>query len=229
MTRLSPFGLALLATLLLVGCETPVEPLPDPITEPTADLLPLAVGNEWVLDYTQTLLALDRVETGVDTVRVAEVYRLYGEEWAVVEASGGVFAALFEGHYANREDGVWKWNPETPEGATVGPYLLYKKADEAGETYTVPFARSNATMTVSSVDEIWETAAGTFASTRYTFDADSVANLPIAPGAARFDRVLAPGVGFVYFQAGYVSTQGGDGSVLTRSSEIDWTLVSFTD
>ena len=226
MRSVLPIGLACLAALVLVACETPLDPLPEPEPlEPQPDLLPLAVGMEWVIAYRDTSFFFEHASEGIDTFRVVDSYILDGDTWSIIEASGtGPLRSLFEGHYTNRDDGVWKWN-HNAEG--VGePYLLYKMPGDSGEAYVMADENTNTTVTIADIGVPFETEAGTFESVRYVFDTDEGWGHPIAPGAARFDRILAPGVGFVRLEGGYLRLD--ESGYLVRMSKTEWTLVSFS-
>ena len=105
--------------------------------------------------------------------------------------------------------------------------MLYKVPAEQGEVYEIPDENVTRTATITDLDLFVETDAGVFESIRYTFDATEGWGYTIAPGAARFDRVLAPGVGFMYLEAGYLTAMGND--FLVRMTHIEWTLVSFSN
>lgn len=227
MRRFSSLSLAALAALSLIACETGLEPLPDPVPpEVRPDILPLAVGNEWVLAYRDSSYISGVVREGLDTLRVIDAYTLDGETWSIIEASGqSSLRSLFDGHYTNREDGVWEWDIGT-ENLGV-PYLIYKVPVEAGETYQVPSGESSAMVTVEDVSTEIEVGAGMFDSIQYVFDYDEAYPAPTAPGAAHFRRALARGIGFIRLDAGYLTY--GEGGSLVRASTIEWTLVSFSE
>ena len=217
MSRLYPLGLLLAAAFTLVSCD-----LWDHSGESADDLLPLAVGNEWILSFERTSVDSDAVEVGRDTLRVAASQTVEGEAWFELENSGThAFAPVLEGLYTNREDGVWK-----RQDAESDPYLLYAYPTEEDATYALP-GEANTEVVVLDTEAEVDTPAGTFKAHLYAFDSDEPFGFPVEDGAARFLRHLVPGQGFARAECTFL--RPSDAGVLTASMEITWRLESFED
>lgn len=104
-------------SLLSLSCTTPTDNPPAP-----ADvLLPLKVGNRWIMQLTYS----DTTQPGFDTMRVSRDTLIQNERWFYLsDAFFGPDHALL----TNRSTGVWGWHNDSSR-------FLWKYPALPGETY----------------------------------------------------------------------------------------------
>ncbi|MEM1043523.1 MAG: hypothetical protein AAGI91_12950 [Bacteroidota bacterium] len=218
MNRL-PLFLAL-AALTLAACDSndPAPPSADDLAPAT--LLPLDIGNRWITDFVRTDADGNVTEQTADTLTVVRDTVLAGETWFRIEGTLGS-ASIPDGWYANREDGVWKWNDLENDEA----YLIYQFPADEGDAYRIP-GRAGFEVTVADADFPVETSQGTFSGILYEWDTEEAYGFPVSEGAGRFDRVMIPGRGFGFIGCSYLSSRG-DPNGLVVSQRLDWDVVAF--
>jgi len=205
----------LVSSVLFVGCDNN-----DP-DDPEPALLPLDVGNQWVMALTRFDAEGTLTDADTDTLRVVGDTTVAGERWAEIQGSTPLANTFLGGFYSNRDDGVWKWeDPSSDEP----PYLLYKYPADVDDTYELP-GTANYTVTVLGTDEPFNTPAGTLSAYLYELDTDFTAGYPVAEGAGRFERYLVPGQGFAFFECAYLSLNE-DGELANPRRSV-WELIAF--
>jgi len=217
----------LAAVLLFVGCDSN-EPTVD---EPTPSVLPLAVGNQWVLERTETQIAPGTSDTTFfvrrDTIRIERDTTLAGERWFVIDNFFG-----FQGLYAQRADGIWHKPLNSP---AAEPILRYKQPANVGEQYPIslsPGQPDDIRVTVRSKDTIRITEAGSIASYQYERSVYAIAiqgspALPITDAPLVLNTYLAPGVGFVEAENVYVRYNSEETAFVSAGREEHWQLISY--
>lgn len=212
----------LLFALVLVGCDSG-----DPVDEPPPQvLLPLEVGNAWVMAFTRTHRPGTPDETSeshTDTLRVVRDTTVAGERWAEIRCSDAITPCFPGGFYSNREDGVWKWrDPRSPD---TEPHLLYRYPAAPGDTYEQPSSIADISMTVLSTDARVETPSGSLSAYHYQLDADTYHGIenPIPDEVGRVSRYLVPGQGFASIDCSYLAFLGE----WKTASAFRWELISF--
>lgn len=132
--RLSRFAAlaALGLALTLAACDTS-EPAPPP---EQVNLLPLEVGNRWVMAYTLTDSTGLLYGSRTDTLGVSRDTVVDGERWYYV----GLLNAPSDqgplrGFFTNREDGLYRL-VRREDGSRV-PSLYYSTVAEPGEAYEI--------------------------------------------------------------------------------------------
>lgn len=148
---------AVLVVSLMAGCEL-TSPGTESERQAEPDLLPLAVGNEWILQSTWESAPITGSTVSIDTIRVTADTTINGETWYLVLDSGEG-ADFFA---TNREDGLWKWSgPQQPNST---PYLALRHPAAFGEEYR---PTEDVSVRVRGVDTTITVEAGSFASTYY--------------------------------------------------------------
>jgi hypothetical protein len=207
----------LLCSVLFVGCDSST---PDGgETEPLV-LLPLDVGNEWVMAFTRYDEDGTLTESYTDTLRVVGDTTVAGERWAEIRCAQTPTGCIPGGFYSNREDGVWRWYGP---GSDVAPYLLYKYPADVGDTYEQPSGFIDFNMTVRGTDAPVDTPAGTLLAYHYVLDADSVNGSPVPDEVGQLDRYLVPGQGFAFIDCSYITLR----DEWVTLSEFGWELIAF--
>ena len=121
--------LAFAALALLAGCDA-AEPnftTPAPLA-PALDTVPLALGNQWVLEGQR--IGIERPngstpvpnrELGLDTLRIVGDTLIAGERWFEAEFTG---ASCHGGLFANRLGSLYAWDAENGAvlRAPTGPF-----------------------------------------------------------------------------------------------------------
>lgn len=212
----------LFCSVVFAGCDLWTPGGDDPGDGDDAPvLLPLATGNTWVMAFSRFDAEGNLTQSYTDTLRVASDTTIAGERWAEIRCSQTPSGCIPGGFYANRDDGVWKWNGP---GSDAAPYLLYKYPAEIGDTYPLP-EEPNSTVTVIGTEEPLEVPAGTLSAHHYELDTEETAGFPIAEGAGRLQRYLVPGLGFAFIGCAYL-TPTDDGE-LDNPRPFHWELIAF--
>lgn len=211
----------LVGSVLFTGCDL-WHHGGDDDEEPTESvLLPLDVGNQWVMAFTRFDAEGNLTESYTDTLRVVGDTTVAGERWAEINCTQTLAGCIPRGFYANRDDGVWKWAGPASDAA---PYLLYKSPAEAGDTYELP-GDENFTVTVLGTDVPVDVPAGMLSAYHYELDTEEAAGYPVSEGAGRLDRYLVPGQGFAFIGCAYL-TLNEDGE-LDSPRPFSWELIAF--
>ncbi len=217
--------LSLALPFLFLGCDAsdPADPVTPPI-EANAEILPLDIGNRWVVEETRTDVFSGSVTVAPDTFTVVGGTLIGDEVWYEVEGSW-----LVDGFHTYRSDGVWRWNDLDGDEA---PYLVYKYPAEPGDTYTfVRDADAATTATVVATDVPITTPAGTFSAYHYRFEITSITTgpedgpmtLPVEDGV--YDQYLIPDQGFGLLTAFELGRAEGSAEVLRPVTDLEWALV----
>ena len=179
------------------------------------DLLPLAVGNRWIVRVTtETPGTPTKVET--DTARVTHRVTFNGSDWYSIESRTGLVSGAFQ----NRADGVWQME----QGMAV---LAFPAASEAGRTFPV---RDGKTVEVTDPAASYVLPGGQAVKAvqyreRYTTWRDPyMGTLAVRPELS-LTKALVPGVGFVRFDCGYLSRV--DASTLAPVGTVRVELIAF--
>jgi len=212
----------LVCSLFFTSCDLWHHGGDDEPDEPV--LLPLDVGNQWVMEFTRTFYSPlpdggTETETYTDTLIAVTDTMVAGERWTEIQCTRSSIC-IPEGYYTNRDDGVWKW--AGPEFDTA-PYLIYKYPAETGESYLVGNS-DPLTVTVVGTEVPVETPAGTLSAYYYEFSVDELLDIPVPDDVGSFDRFLAPGLGFAFIGCSFVRLRDGEWQT---ASEFDWQLVAF--
>lgn len=207
----------LVSSALFVGCDNddPTDGDSDPV------LLPLDVGNQWVMAFTRFDAEGTLIDSSTDTLRVVGDTTVAGERWAEIQGPTRLANIFLGGFYTNRDDGVWKWEDPSSDEA---PYLLYKYPADVDDTYELP-GTENFTVTVLGTDEPFDTPAGTLSAYLYELNTDFTAGHPVAEGAGRFERYLVPGQGFAFVGCAYLSLN--ENGELDSPRPLNWELIAF--
>lgn len=213
----TPLLLVTCAMVLLSACDS--GPVISPSPRP---LLPLEVGNRWILMRTVTDASGDTLAVKPDTVAVIGDTTLAGERWFALAGSSGDSQAGFGGYNTARSDGVW-----FRAGASSAPYLQYAYPVEPGTVYPYAPHRYTAEATVVGTGE---PAAGSDGLRGYLYSIrfDSLRAPPHHPfgdGVPPLRRLLAPGVGFGEYETQYWRLDSEGTLVLLRKQS--WRLVRF--
>ncbi|MEM8598533.1 MAG: hypothetical protein AAGF99_01320 [Bacteroidota bacterium] len=213
---LRALGCLLVLSITLSACDLSDEPSPDDVPV----LLPLAVGNEWVTDYSEEWIDRDLPGRSlVDTIRVVSAMTIAGETWYEVQNGGG--SGFPDGLYTNRRDGVHQAAnmfspPELPDSVSVpeAAFLIYKFPAQVGDTYeaydgiqvTVVDTRAPVTLPFGT----FEAYVYEFRPTQAWFDgARPEMSIGFEEGAGVHYVYLVPELGYLDYQVPWVSTNGG--------------------
>lgn len=207
----------LVSSALFVGCDSNETDGDDS----TPVLLPLDVGNQWVMAFTRIdVLGGTPTETSTDTLRVVGDTTVAGERWAEIQGPTQLANRFLGGFYTNRDDGVWKWEGPSSDEA---PHLLYKYPAEPGDTYALPPGYTDFYMEVLDTEASVETPAGSLLAYHYQFVIEEALGSPIPDDVGRLSRYLVPGQGFASFDGSYISLREEWETV----AEIGWELIAF--
>lgn len=212
--------LVVCASTLLAACDSdPV--VSDPVVSPSP-LLPLEVGNRWVLARTVTDATGDTLTVEPDTVTVIGDTTLAGERWFALVGSSRDSQAGFGGYNTARSDGVW-----FRANASSAPYLQYAYPAEPGVTYPYAPHRYTAEATVISVGEPVAGPDG-LRGHLYSIQFDSLRawpHLSFGDGVPPLRRLLVPGVGFGEYETQFWQQDAEGELVLHRKQS--WRLIRF--
>jgi len=173
----------------LSGCEKDNNALTEP--EGTIEILPLAVGNQWIFDFEFYVNdTLHQVLT--DSMIIDSTYEWQGNVWHVLKEQIGIYSSI--NFYRNTEDGLWMMHP-TYQDTTAGLYFKYPAVP--GDWWVN--GRGD-TMMVKSITDTINIPAGTFSGCyHYQFVGDNESEgMWLTPGVGwAFTRLEEDG-GFVY-------------------------------
>jgi hypothetical protein len=197
------------ALLILGACDSANPP------EAPADLLPLAVGNQWIVQVTTT--PPDGPPTvEIDTIRVTQKVLFGGRDWYHLESRLGLISGAFQ----NREDGVWR----IEQGVE---WLAFPASLPTGTAVTT---RSGQTVQITNpvagyaIPGLGRVTAVEYRE-RYTRMHDRyMGELTVRP-ELQLTRALARGVGFVRFDCAYLTLQGD--RTLKPYAEVKVDLLGF--
>ena len=217
---------------ILVLCTTGCDSTPSD-AEPEPSILPLAIGNQWILEYTSIRDSGNnlRTSTDTDTLHIVGDTTVQGERWFEMSGSGGTH--IFRGFYAQRTDGIWR-RYISPTRATI-PVLWYKQPASTGDRYKIIFTEGNdddVEMTLRSKEALRQTQTGTLKAYQYelratAFDFGPEGILPVQGAPLRFSHYLAPALGFVELEARYVTANDDRTALRHVDREERWRLIAF--
>ena len=227
-----PLALAA-ALVLLAGCDQadPNFTTPDALGAP--DLVPLAVGNEWVMEGTQ--LWAERpgsgstppdLDLGLATLRVVGDTLIGGERWFDVQFANRPDGSCHGGLFANRHGSLYTWSEE--DGAVVrAPTGPFTPRSETSRQYDFEVRRTllpePGQVTVG--EETLPTQRVEFAPLRYL---GATPTLPSAvDDTVREVDEYVPGIGFAVSECAYV-TLPPDADALTLAITERYVLTGYT-
>lgn len=182
-------GLLLSVTLFtLASCNKS-----NPVNSPGGEqILPLNMGNTWLMQYTVYDTTGATQGTTYDTTSVTMDTVLAGETWyhiATKISSGPLF-------YTNKSDGLW----EMTLGSSIAPTLLYKYPANVGDNWSVQMdASTNYQVSLQSTGASVSVPKGNYACYDYRMLDNSQ---PVE------EVYLNPGLGIVAIDI-YASTNSG--------------------
>ena len=194
---------ALVVPLVVAGCRESNAP------EPSAPLIPPAVGRHWQYEISDSVevgtplgLQPDRVN-----VRVVGDTTIRGERWAVLDSAQVILHDNHAGRYylRSRADGIYENTPPDAGFPIVGGtpgYRIFKYPVRLGEQGGLPFV--GVLWTVSAVDTLVRVPAGEFRCVRYD-EGEFVT------------WFVAPGVGIVQKVTGIAETRDANGQLIRRT------------
>ena len=207
-------------SVLFGACDS--ESVTPPPSPSLVDLLPLEVGNRWILMRTVTDASGNTLVSEPDTVTVVSDTTLAGERWFALAGSSQDSRAGFGGYNAVRSDGIWfRGGPSTPA------YLQYAYPTEPGVTYPYAPHRYAAEARVVGTEEPVP-GPNRLRGHLYSIRFDSLRAWPhmsFADGVPPLRRLLVPGVGFQEYETQFwTEDSAGDLVLLQKQS---WRLVRF--
>lgn len=167
--------------LALVSCTSDNDPASNDTTGVNA-ILPLKVGNQWILQATYS----DTTQPGLDTMRITKDTLIDGERWFFIE---GAFFGPNQPLMTNRSNGLW-----TRNNLSMG--LSWKYPSFVGDAYPIGSGGTDTIHVVSTTADV-SVPAGPFRCYRYRFNSDTS------------DTYLSPNVGFVKFPEFGVTDSSG--------------------
>lgn len=217
MNRIPSFGLTILIALFIVGCDVTDAGTESDVQTQT-ELLPLAVGNAWVMNSTLERESGNFTSVRLDTIRVTADTTIQDEVWYRVVDSGGR-----ETFYAtNDQEGLWKWSD--PQDPNSSPYLALRHPATPGDVYS---PRESESIQIVSVDTTMSVEAGDFISTFY----ESLTERVEIGGTSyenthACDFYFAPGTGYIKQVIPYASPkdEGLDVVAVLERSLVNATL-----
>lgn len=232
-----PVSLAAAAAVVLLAaglaaCDSSGADAPPLITQPsgTSVLVPLAVGNTWVFERTETRYANDGTVIGETTASTPDTLRVVGTEthggatWYRLASSpsspSGLLASAAGGLVANREDGYYSW-------FRANALRQYAYPARAGDVYgvTMPFSLDSTQyysfqnlVTVKRTDHplnVTDTPGVMYTSNVITLRVgDRDYGVPSWNPGLR--TVIAPGVGFGILECGFHHVHTGQAVMSIR-------------
>ena len=217
---------AALATL--TGCDAG----PNFDTPAPPDLVPLAVGNEWVMEGTRIyaerpgIPPREDVPLGIDTLRVVGDTLIDGERWFDVRRVQGTGFDCHGGWYANREGSLYSWSP--PAGAIMraptGPFtpasIVERQYDFEVRRTLLPEPGQ-----IAVGGETLSTRRVEFAPLRYF--AEDLPGIETIDETVREVDQYVPGIGFAVSECSYMSIHP-DGDAFTLAIVDRYVLRDYT-
>lgn len=208
---------ALLVLALSTGCDTAT-----PAVDSEPEIIPLAVGNQWVMHVEGR--RDDRSYTFTDTLAVTRDTTIGGETWYYIQHTEPRLNVLRDAYYANRADGLYRLT--SAPGEPFAANLLYKYPAEVGTQYTVP---PGTTLEVAELGVPYTAPYGTAPSVYYRESILSMILLnqtyPLAQPVVH-DLYLAPGLGPMRLVCSWVRLPSGNAGELQFIGEEVWELAA---
>lgn len=151
-------------------------------------ILPLKVGNTWIMQYTGYDTTGAALGTVYDTATVASDTVVSGVTWYHVSS------LVIDGLFANKSDGLWGLGP------TAGGSVVLKYPANAGDTWNVQAdASTNYTVVLQSDSASVTVPKGTYSCYDYKMIINSEPEIEV---------YMCPGVGFVAMALYSVTNSG---------------------
>ena len=186
--------------------------------EPTDELVPLAVGNSWSMEFTIETPAGSQVENV--RFEVSEEIVVQNESWFKVENTGEYKSHVFaDGYYANRPGGLWTLK-SLPGERLRADIMFQFPADTLGvNSFTSDVATE---LIQSGVQQ--QTANGDWLTTyHYVTELRGFGEDPVL-----YNVYFAAGVGIVSMEGGIPSrSELLRRPEFTSAPEFSWNLISF--
>ena len=209
----------LILFIILILFMTSCSSVNDPAENEIEELIPLEIGNAWVFDHNWNP---DEIMT--DTLSVVRDTLIGDNVWYKIESNFSFLNTTLNGYYINHEDGLYSY---TGSEEITNNTLVFKATDaekdvfynDSGSfewltTYKGNFI--NQQFDVSTKMYSVEYLTYTFPNINRSFKVDQ---------SYQFQRIISPKIGFVRWEAGYLSILND--STLTLRQRINFELKEF--
>ncbi len=207
--------LFLLSILVISSCSL----LNDSDTKEAEQLIPLEVGNSWVIDRNRY-----NGEIFTDTLSVVSDTLIGNKTWYKLESDYLILDQHFRGYYLNHKDGLYKYSGSEEVSGNI---LLFKNTDDQGEVF-VNETESTKWVTVYDGEEQDESFG--VASKNYTVEYEYISSpnrTYTIDQTYHFQRVISPEVGIIKWESAYMSPLNDSTLTLLERGRFSFTLKEF--